>query len=65
MSETKSKNFWLGNAVLVVAMIVLLEFGKLWEAIGFLAMVIWIALVALGVYLLMTDKSEPPPSMPD
>ena len=60
MNENKPKTFWLGNAVLTVAFIVLLGIGKLWEAFGFWAMLLWIALVGLGVYLLLSDKSEPP-----
>lgn len=60
MSNNKSRNFWLGNAVLGVALVVLLVMGKLWEALGIWAMLLWIALVGLGVYLLMTDKREPP-----
>lgn len=60
MSNNKSRNFWLGNAVLGVALVVLLVMGKLSEALGIWAMLLWIALVGLGVYLLMTDKREPP-----
>lgn len=51
-----SKNFWLGNAILAVAMVVLLFMGRLWEVVGVAAMVLWAALVIIGVYLLMVDK---------
>jgi hypothetical protein len=54
MSEQPPSNtFWLGNAILVVAMAMLLNFGSVWESMGVAAMVVWIGLVALGVYLVM------------
>ena len=52
--------FWLGNAVLAVALLLLLFMGQLWEAMGVGAMVLWGLVVAAGVYLMMSDKSEPP-----
>jgi purine-cytosine permease-like protein len=51
-----STKFWLGNAILAVAMLVLLFMGRLWEVMGTAAMVLWTALVIAGVYLLLTDK---------
>lgn len=61
MNETKpTKQFWLGNGVLAVALLLLLYMGSLWEVMGVGAMVLWGALVAVGVYLLMNDKSGPP-----
>ena len=60
MSNGRSKNFWAGNAVLALALIVLLGMGTLAEMLGIWAMLLWIALVGVGVYLLMSDKSEPP-----
>lgn len=60
MSNGRSKNFWAGNAVLALALIVLLGMGTLAEVLGIWAMLLWIALVGVGVYLLMSDKSEPP-----
>ncbi|GAB4292048.1 MAG: hypothetical protein Kow0096_06610 [Thiohalomonadaceae bacterium] len=47
-------NFWLGNAVLALALVMLLFMGSLWESLGAMAMVVWTAVVALGVYLVMT-----------
>ena len=55
-----SRNFLLGNIVLGVALVVLLLMGKLWELVGVFAMVLWVALVAIGIYLLLSDKGEPP-----
>lgn len=60
MNSNRSKNFWAGNAILALALIVLLALDGLSEVLGVWAMVLWIVLVGLGVYLLMRDKSEPP-----
>lgn len=57
----RSKNFWLGNAVLALALLFLLELDTISAVIGFNAMIIWIGLVVAGAWLLMTDKSSPPP----
>jgi len=51
-----TKNFWLGNGILAVAMVVLLFMGRLWAIMGVSAIVLWTALVIAGVYLLMKDK---------
>lgn len=60
--QEHSKNFWLGNAILAVALLVLLFMGSLWEIMGIAAMVLWTALVVAGVYLLMSDKGQSPDS---
>ncbi len=54
--ENPTPRFWLGNAVLAVALLLLLFMGKLWEVMGVGAMVLWTVLVIVGVYLLMSDK---------
>ena len=56
----KSARFWLGNAILAVAMAMLLFMGKLWEIMGSSAMGLWIATVAAGAWLLLSDKGDPP-----
>lgn len=56
----KTGKFWLGNAVLAVAMVMLLFMGKLWEILGSSAMGLWIAVVAAGAWLLLSEKDEPP-----
>ncbi len=53
MSEQPSSTFWLGNAILAVALFLLLFMGNAWESMGVGAMAIWICLVALGTYLVM------------
>ncbi len=59
MSEQPPSNtFWLGNAILAIAMLMLLFMGSAWESLGGAAMVLWIGLVALGVYLVML-KNKP------
>lgn len=54
------RNFWLGNAILAVAMLMLFFMGPLSEALGIWAAVLWMAVAAVGMALLMSDKSEPP-----
>lgn len=54
--ENLSNTFWLGNAILAVAMVFLLFFGSAWESMGMAAMVVWIGMVVLGVYLIMQKK---------
>ena len=61
MNESKqSMNFWLGNGILAVALLLVLFMGTLWELLGRGAMVLWIVLVVAGVYFLMKDKDESP-----
>jgi len=63
MNESKkSMNFWLGNGILAVALVLVLFMGSLWQVMGRGAMVLWVMLVVTGVYLLMKDKDEPPSS---
>ncbi len=56
-----SRNFWLGNGILAVAMLTLLFMGPLSDALGIWAAVLWMVLAALGMALVMSDKSEEPP----
>lgn len=51
-------NFWIGNGLLAVAMLLLLFMGAVWEQLGVTAMILWIALVIAGVYFLMKDKGS-------
>ncbi|OOZ39306.1 hypothetical protein BOW53_12155 [Solemya pervernicosa gill symbiont] len=64
MNNSNSTKFWLGNAVLAVALIMLLFMGAIWEAMGGAAMGLWIALVIAGVYLL-SGKGGGGPNMPE
>lgn len=52
--------FWLGNGVMALALLMLLSMGQLWDSMGEGALVVWIMLVAIGVYLLLGDKNRPP-----
>ena len=62
MSRDKhSRNFWLGNGILAVAMLALLFMGPLSTALGIWAAVLWMVLAAVGVALIMSDKSDEPP----
>ena len=57
-----SRNFWLGNGLLAVAMLTLLFMGPLSNALGIWAAVLWMALAAVGMALVMSDKSDEPPA---
>ena len=57
-----SRNFWIGNAVLALAMLMLLFMGPLSNALGIWAAVLWMVLAALGVTLVMSDKTDEPPA---
>lgn len=59
MNESKhGARFWAGNIVLVIALLVMLVMGTLSEYLGVGAMILWMALAALGFYLIYTDKSR-------
>ncbi len=53
-------NFWLGNAILALALLMLLDIGAFWEWMGVWAIAIWAALAGVGAYLLMKDESGGP-----
>jgi uncharacterized membrane protein len=56
-----TRNFWLGNGVLALAMLMMFFMGALSDALGIWAAVLWMVLAAVGVALLMSDKSGDPP----
>ncbi len=58
----QSRNFWIGNAVLVVAMLMMFFMGPLSDALGIWAAVLWMVVAAVGMGLIMSDKSEEPPA---
>ncbi len=58
-NDKPSLNFWLGNAILAVALVLVLFMGSAWEMLGKGAIVIWSLLVVAGVYLLMKDQGGP------
>jgi hypothetical protein len=61
-SGKRNRRFWFGNAVLALAMLMLLFMGPLSNALGIWAAVLWMVLAAVGMTLLMSDKSDEPPS---
>ena len=62
MNTGKHKsNFWIGNAVLALAMVMLLFMKPLSDAMGIWAAVLWMAVAAVGMRLVMSDKSGEPP----
>ena len=58
----RSRNFWVGNAVLALAMLILFFMGPLSDALGIWAAVLWMVQAAVGMALVMSDKSVEPPS---
>ncbi len=52
--------FWIGNAILAVALLALFYMGPLSEVLGVWALVLWMALVGAGMYFLMTGKGNDP-----
>jgi len=56
------RNFWIGNAVLALAMLLLFFMGPLSNALGIWAAVLWMVLAAAGMGLIMSDRSEEPPA---
>lgn len=57
-----SRNFWMGNGVLALAMLLLLFMGPLSKALGIWAAVLWMVLAVVGVALIMSDKTDEPPA---
>lgn len=45
--------FILGNSILGVGFLMLWNFNTLWEQMGSAAMVLWVAVVASGAYLIL------------
>lgn len=60
--DKQKRNFWIGNGILAVAMLTLFFMGPLSEALGIWAAVLWMVLAAVGMTLVMSDKSGEPPS---
>jgi hypothetical protein len=58
----RNRNFWIGNGILAVAMLTLLFMGPLSDALGIWAVVLWMVLAAVGMALVMSDKSDEPPA---
>ena len=56
--------FWLGNALLAIALVLLLFISSLWTAVGSWAMALWMVLVGVGFYLVTKDKG-PESQVPD
>lgn len=56
--------FWIGNALLAIALLAIFFMGTLWAYLGTWALILWMTLAGVGMYFLMTDKDGSPP-MPD
>jgi protein-S-isoprenylcysteine O-methyltransferase Ste14 len=60
MQRKQNTRFWLGNAVMVLALVILLFMGTLWQHLGVWAMGLWAVIAAFGGYLLASGKDESP-----
>lgn len=58
----RSHNFWIGNAVLALAMLMLFFMGPLSDALGIWAAILWMGVAAAGMALVMSDKTDEPPA---
>jgi hypothetical protein len=56
MNKPHGINFWIGNAVLVVAFICLFDMDALSALLGIWAMIMWMVLAAIGFYLIYRDN---------
>jgi hypothetical protein len=57
-------NFWIGNALLALALVSMFFLGALWQALGVWAMGLWMGLAGAGMYFIMKDKG-PSSNLPD
>jgi hypothetical protein len=64
MQEKHGRDFWIGNALLGVSLVLLIFLGGLWEALGAGAMVLWMAVAGAGMYFVTRDKG-PGSNLPD
>lgn len=49
----QKRNFWIGNALLAAALVMLLFINDLWQWLDVGALVLWMATAAAGTYFLM------------
>jgi len=56
--------FWVGNGLLALALAMLFFLGPLSEMLGGWAMVLWMGLAGVGMYLITKDKG-PTSNIPD
>jgi hypothetical protein len=64
MQEKHGPEFWIGNALLGLSLIMLIFLGALWEALGVWAMMLWMILAGAGMYFVTRDKG-PGSNLPD
>jgi hypothetical protein len=56
--------FWIGNGLLGLALAMMFFLGPLSEMLGGWAVVVWMALAGVGMYLITKDKG-PTNNLPD
>lgn len=61
----KGSEFWIGNVLLGLAMVMLLFLQQIWSVMGSWALGLWMVLAAAGMYLVAKDKGPPGANMPN
>ncbi len=56
--------FWVGNGLLGLALALLFFLGPISELLGVWAIILWMALAGVGMYLITRDKG-PSSNLPD
>lgn len=49
----QTRNFWIGNGLLAVALLMLFFMGDLSQMLGVGAVALWMVLAAIGTYFIM------------
>ena len=60
--DKKRLYFWIGNGLLGLSLVALLFMGSLWEYLGSGAMMLWMVMAGVGMYLVTRDGGS---NMPD
>ena len=61
--NNKRLEFWIGNGLLGLSLVALLFMGSLWEYLGSGAMMLWMLMAGIGMYLVTKDGGGS--NMPD
>jgi hypothetical protein len=63
-NDKHGPNFWIGNALLALALVMMFFLGALWQYLGVWAMALWMGVAGAGMYFVMQDKG-PSSNMPE
>lgn len=57
--DNNRRNFWLGNGLLAVALVLMLFISQLWPVLGVWSMVLWMIMAGAGMYFITRDRGDP------